>query len=99
METQSVGLPAGRPTSFQEASEAWKRRDYQKTIELLRRASQQQPGNSKLLLNLGEAYGLRFDYQQAELYLDQAITVDSNQVQVLAEAGRRCQRFRQPAMA
>jgi tetratricopeptide (TPR) repeat protein len=84
---------------FQEASEAWKRQDYQKTIELLKRAVQQQPTNSKLLLNLGEAYGLRFAYQEAERWLEQAVSAASNKAKILAEAGRRCQRFNQPAKA
>ncbi|HWW02075.1 MAG TPA: sulfotransferase [Candidatus Acidoferrum sp.] len=98
MATQSLGLTHPRPGSFQEAAEAWKRQDYQKTIELLTRASQAQPANSKLLLNLGEAYGLRFEYQEAERCLEKAVTVTSNKVETLAQAGRRCQRFGQPGM-
>ncbi len=86
-------------TPFQEAAEAWKRQDYQKTIELLTRASEQQPANSKILLNLGEAYGLRFNYQEAERWFEKAVIVASNKVETLAEAGRRCQRFGQPGMA
>src|SRR5438093_13096613 len=54
METQSLVLPRPRSRSFQEAAEAWKRQEYHKTIEMLTRASQQHPANSKLLLNLGE---------------------------------------------
>src|SRR5205085_319761 len=84
--------------SFQEAAEAWRRQDYQKTIDMLRQASQQQPTNSKLLLNLGEAYGLRFLYPEAERCLEKAVSVSSNKTAVLAEAGRCCHRFDQPAM-
>jgi tetratricopeptide (TPR) repeat protein len=99
MDAQSSVLPTDRPNAFQEASEAWRQRDYQKTIELLKRATEQQPGNLKLLLNLGEAYGLRYEYEQAGLWLDQAVTVAPNKARALSEAGRRCQRFRQPALA
>jgi tetratricopeptide (TPR) repeat protein len=98
METQNLVPPRPRTRLFQEAAEAWKRRDYQKTIEMLTRASQRQPTNSKLLLNLGEAYGRRFEYQEAERCLENAVTVASNKVETLAEAGRRCQRFGQPGM-
>lgn len=99
MESQTLQTPPSRPSLYQEAAQAWARQDYQETIAILARATQQQPANSKLLLNLGEAYGLRFEYQQAERWLDQAVTVASNKLEVLAEAGRRCQRFRKPAMA
>lgn len=99
METRSPISAGGRATPFQEAAEAWQRRDYQKSIEMLARASQQQPANAKLLLNLGEAYGLRFEFQEAERCLEKAVTVAANRVEILAEAGRRCQRFGQPGMA
>ena len=98
METQNPVLSRPRSSTFQEAAESWKRQDYQKTIEILTRASQKQPANPKLLLNLGEAYGLRFDYQNAERCLEKAVTVASNKVETLAEAGRRCLRFQQPGM-
>jgi len=86
-------------TPFQEAAQAWKRQDYQKTIELLSRASEQEPTNSKILLNLGEAYGLRYAYHDAECWLEKAVTVASKKMETLAEAGRRCLRFGQPVMA
>ena len=101
MKTEIESPAALRPslTPFQEATAAWRHRDYQKTIDILKRASQQQPTNSKLLLNLGEAYGLRFEYREAERWLEQAVAVAPNKAEILAEAGRRCQRFDQPAMA
>src|SRR5438093_4350769 len=99
METQSLVLPRPRSRSFQESAEAWKRQEYHKTIEMLTRASQQHPANSKLLLNLGEAYGLRFEYEKAERCLEQAVAVASNKTETLGEAGRRCLRFEQPDMS
>src|SRR5438132_699410 len=98
MQAQSLVLPRPRSRSFQEAAEAWKRQDYQKTIEMLTRACEREPANSKLLLNLGEAYGLRFEYQKAERCLEKAVTVASSKVETLADAGRRCLRFGQPGM-
>ena len=84
---------------FQEAGDAWQRQDYEKAIGILGQASQRQPANPQILLNLGEAYGLRFDYQQAERCLENAVGVSANEVETLAEAGRRCLRFGQPGMA
>jgi tetratricopeptide (TPR) repeat protein len=90
---------ASQPEFFQEAAEAWQRQDYEQAIGILTRASELQPTNAQILLNLGEAYGLRFDYQQAERLLENAVMVSPNQVETLAEAGRRCLRFGQPGMA
>jgi tetratricopeptide (TPR) repeat protein len=97
IETQTSSRPA--PTPFEEAAEAWKRQDYEKTIQTLKRASEQQPDNAKLLLNLAEAYGLRFEYHEAEKCLERAVAVAADKVQILAEAGRRCNRFGRAPMA
>ena len=99
MQLQNSPLPGPRQSLVEEASQAWQRQDYQKTIDLLERASRQQPNDCKLLLDLGEAYGLRFEYQEAERYLERAISVSESEGEVLAEAGRRCERFGQPGMA
>jgi tetratricopeptide (TPR) repeat protein len=97
IETQTSTRPG--PTPFEEAAEAWKRQDYEKTIDILKRASEQQPDNAKLLLNLAEAYGLRFEYQEAENFLEKAVAIAADKVQALAEAGRRCNRFGRAEMA
>ena len=98
METQTHDS-AARSTPFQEAAAAWKQQDYQKTIEILTRAIQLQPTNSRLLLNLAEAYGRRFEYQQAERHLEIAVSMAVNKTNTLVESGRRCERFGQPRMA
>src|SRR5258706_10910219 len=97
METD-LSRPPPLPIPFHQAAQAWKQQDYQKTIDLLTRASQAQPSNSRLLFNLAEAYGLRFDYEQADRCLEQAIAVAANKIEAMAEAGRRCFRFAQPDM-
>ena len=87
METQNPALLS--PVSlYQQVAQAWKRRDYQQAIEILTCASQQQPSDAKLLLNLGEAHGLRYDYAQAQRCLEQAVSVSTNRVATLTEAGR-----------
>src|SRR5437899_7083874 len=76
---------------FQEAAEAWKRQEYQLTIETLERASRLDPANARIWLDLGRAYGLRYDYAAAERCLEKAVRVAAHRTEALADAGRRCQ--------
>ena len=78
---------------FQEAADAWKRQDYQQTIETLERAARMDPANASIQLDLGRAYGLRYDYSNAERCLEKAVRVAVRRVEALTEAGRRCQEF------
>lgn len=78
---------------FEEAAEAWKRQDYQHTIDTLARATRLDPANVSILLDLGRAYGLRYDYGAAERCLEKAVRVSPQRTEALAEAGRRCQEF------
>jgi len=84
---------------FHEAAEAWKRQDYQQSIDILEHAAQLDPANSQLLLDLGRAYGMRYDYAAAERCLEKAARVAPRRVQALTEAGRRCQDFGSYEMA
>ncbi len=84
---------------FQEAAEAWKRQEYQQTIETLEQAARLDPANASIHLDLGRAYGLRYDFSQAERCLEKAIRVAPRMVAALVEAGRRCQEFGSYAMA
>lgn len=78
---------------FQDAAEAWKRLDYQHTIEILERASRMDPANVGILLDLGRAYGLRYTYDAAERCFEKAVRVSPQRTETMAEAGRRCQEF------
>jgi tetratricopeptide (TPR) repeat protein len=84
---------------FQEAAEAWKRQDYQQSIETLERAAKLDPANDGIQLDLGRAYGMRYDYSAAERCLEKAVRVASRKVEALTEAGRRCHEFGSPEMA
>jgi tetratricopeptide (TPR) repeat protein len=84
---------------FQEAAEAWKRQEYQHTIDILERAARLDPANVSVLLDLGRAYGLRYNYGEAERCLEKAVRVAPRRAEVLAEAGRRCQEFGSQVMA
>jgi len=84
---------------LQDAAEAWKRQEYQQTIETLERVTRLDPANARVLLDLGRAYGLRYDYSTAERCLEKAVRVAPKKAEALADAGRRCQEFGSYAMA
>jgi tetratricopeptide (TPR) repeat protein len=78
---------------FQEAVEAWRRQDYQQTIDLLERASKLDPANTTILFDLGRAYGLRYQYEPAENRFEKAVSIAPRKIEGLIEAGRRSQAF------
>jgi len=84
---------------FREAAEAWRRQAYQETIALLERACRLDPGNVSVLLDLGRAHGLRYDYPAAKRCLEKAVSITPRKVEALVEAGKRCQEFGDYEMA
>jgi tetratricopeptide (TPR) repeat protein len=84
---------------LQQAAEAWNRQDYEKSIELLERAQSRDPSNPSVLLDLGRAYGMRYDYAKAEDYLEMAIRASPRRTETIVAAGRRCQEFASDQMA
>jgi len=84
---------------FQEAAEAWKRLDYQHSIDTLERAAKLDPANPSIHLDLGRAYGMRYDFSEAERCLELAVRVAARKMETLSEAGKRCQQFGRPEMA
>jgi tetratricopeptide (TPR) repeat protein len=84
---------------FEQAAEAWRRQEYQEAIALLERASRLDPGNSSVLLDLGRAHGMRYDFPAAERCLEKAILISPRRAEALAEAGRRAQEFAHYDMA
>src|SRR5436309_2291545 len=60
---------------FQDAAEAWRRQDYQETIALLERASRLDPANASVQLDLGRAYGLRYEYEAADRCFEKAAKI------------------------
>ena len=77
---------------FQEAAEAWRAQEYERTIDLLQRAARLDPANVAVLLDLARAHGLRYDYGAAEQCLDKAIRI-SPRSETITDAARRCQEF------
>jgi tetratricopeptide (TPR) repeat protein len=84
---------------FVAAAEAWKRQDYQQTIDILERGSRLDPANASLLLDLGRAYGMRYDYEGAERCFEKAIRVATQQSVALIAAGQRSREIGRPEMA
>ena len=73
-----------------EASEAWRRQDYPKSISLLEQAVQKEPSNPSLHLNLARAHGLRYDYSAVERCIEKALQVSQGRVEILEEAAGIC---------
>jgi tetratricopeptide (TPR) repeat protein len=77
-----------------QASEAWRRQDYQKSISLLELAVQKEPSNPSLHLNLARAHGLRYDYSAVERCIEKALQVSQGSVRILQEAAGICSTFK-----
>ena len=73
---------------LQAAKEAWERRDFEQSIELLERANRLDPANSKILLQLGRDHALCYQFADAENCFEKAVRVAPNKVEILAAAGR-----------
>lgn len=84
---------------FEQAAEAWKQQDYARTLDLLGRASRLAPANMNIQFDLGRAHGMRYNYAEAALHLDNAVRLASGKEQALTEAGRRCHEFDNDEMA
>jgi tetratricopeptide (TPR) repeat protein len=82
-----------------DADQAWAQLDYQKSLELLERASKLNPSNSWILLTLGQRYGLRYQFSAAERCLETAVRVAPNKGEALATAGRFSTEFDNYPMA
>src|ERR1700722_11765763 len=78
---------------LQAAEESWQKRDFQQSIELLERASRLAPANFGILLDLGTAYGKRYQYSEAERCFERAVRVAPKNAGALTRAARQSQSF------
>jgi len=85
--------------TLQAAAESWGRQDYQQYFEIMERASKSDPANHRILLDLGLAYGMRYDYPAAERCLEKAIRVAPERATALVMAGTHCRNFSHYTMA
>jgi len=92
-------VPKGSVELLQQAAETWNRQQYDESIDLLERARARDPNNSSILLDLGRAYGMRYNYAKAESLLELAIRASPRRTETIIAAGRRCQEFASDQMA
>ncbi len=85
--------PGSLSRLLQTAADAWNRHDYQQSIELLERANRLDPANSVILLDLGRAHGMRYDYAAAERCFDRAATLAPRKADAFAMAALHCRNF------
>ena len=78
---------------LQTAEQAWQNKDFRQNIEILERASRLAPSNADILLRLGRAHGLRYDYATAERYFEQALRFTPQKTEMLTKIGNLCQYF------
>ncbi len=83
----------------QGATEAWRRQDYPQYFKIMEQASRQDPANPGLLLDMGAAYGMRYDYAAATQCFDKAVRIAPSRNDVLVMAGTQCRGFDRYEMA
>jgi tetratricopeptide (TPR) repeat protein len=83
----------------QAAAGAWGRQDYPEYFKIMEQASGQDPANSGLLMELGAAYGVRYDYAAAERCFENAILVAPRKSDALVMAGTQSRGFERYEMA
>jgi tetratricopeptide (TPR) repeat protein len=83
----------------QASNEAWKRKDFQRFFDIVERASRMDPANFRILVELGQAYGLRQNYAAAERTLEKALRVAPDKSDVLATIAMACCEFSSSELA
>ena len=78
---------------LREAVEARNRQEYAHSAALLEQAHKMVPANAAVLLDLGFARGLLYDYAAAERCFDQAVHRAHQKAEALAMAGLHCRNF------
>jgi tetratricopeptide (TPR) repeat protein len=81
------------------ADDARNRHEFQESVEILERASRLDPANTQILLNLGQAHGINFDYAAAERSFEKAIRLAPKKTEALAAAASRALGFGNHKMA
>jgi tetratricopeptide (TPR) repeat protein len=99
MKRPQLVSPGSLDRMMKAAGEAWNRKDFEKAIETLERASRQNPANSTILLELGRYYGLRYDYTGAERCFEKAIRLDPAKHKAFTLAGKQSFDFARQELA
>ncbi|HEY3863348.1 MAG TPA: sulfotransferase [Verrucomicrobiae bacterium] len=83
----------------QNAQAAWRRQDYAEYFKIMEQAARQDPANSRLLLDLGAAHGMRYEYAAAARCFDKAVRVSPSKDAALVMAATQCRGFDRFVMA
>ncbi|HWY75893.1 MAG TPA: tetratricopeptide repeat protein, partial [Verrucomicrobiae bacterium] len=83
----------------QSAVELWRKHDYDQYFTTMEKAARLDPANYRLLIDLGAAYGARYDYSGAERCFDKAARLAPQDPNVLVIAGAHCRAFNRYEMA
>jgi len=99
-----VNRPPPAPQSLifkmlRDAVWAWEHQNYQHCFDILERAARLSPNDPCILLELGNAYGRRYDYAAAEKCFEKAIRVSGWRAEALLAAGLHCLDSRNDEMA
>jgi Tfp pilus assembly protein PilF len=96
-----IGPPHSREQEIsrllRQAEGAWDRQDYQGSIALLQKASRLDPGNPSLMLQVARAYGLRYEFAAAQVWLEKA--AHGRRAAGLTNAGQTCLEFEKVDLA
>jgi tetratricopeptide (TPR) repeat protein len=75
------------------ASTAWHSKEFDKSLNSLKRAHRLAPYDPRILLGLGRCHGLRCEFADAEQYFEKAIQVTGQKTDTIVIAGEHCARF------
>jgi len=76
-----------------EAAEAWRRRDFARFFNQMRKAVRLAPRDAGILLDLGAGHGMRTEFAEAEQCFERAVTLAANKTETLAMIGLHCRNF------
>ncbi|HEV2209261.1 MAG TPA: sulfotransferase [Verrucomicrobiae bacterium] len=74
---------------LEDANRAWQRKDFERAIAGLERASRLDPANCGVLRGLGQMYGLRYDYAAAERCFEKVVRIAPNKADMLLGVGKQ----------
>ena len=90
---------AGRPDPdsvaglVDSASTAWHMKEFDKSLDCLKRAHRLAPDEPRILLGLGRYHGLRCEFDAAQQYFEKAIHITGQKTDIIVIAGEHCAHF------
>jgi tetratricopeptide (TPR) repeat protein len=84
---------------LQGAAVLWQQGDYARYFDAINRASQMDPRNHQIPLDIGTAHLMRYDYPAAEEYFERAVNAAANKSMALEMAALQCRNLNRYDMA